>query len=84
MVLGLKLKLEEAILKGLRRALVILDLKNAHNTFNLREAQVALEALVAIDSSLRPLVLAHHAISSQFNPDLRTLGILGPRPPIPL
>ena len=41
LVLGLKLKIEEAISKGLTRALVGLDLKNAHNTFNRREAQEA-------------------------------------------
>ena len=64
MVLGLKLKIEEAISKGLKRVLVGLDLKNAHNTFNRREAQEALETLAAIDPSLRPRVLAHHAICS--------------------
>ena len=68
MVLGLKLKIEEAISKGLKSVLVSLDLKNAHNAFNRREAQEALETLAAIDPSLRPLVRAHHAISSQFNP----------------
>ena len=68
MVLGLKLKIEEAVSKGLKRVLVSLDLKNAHKTFNRREAQEALGALAAIDPSLRPLVLAHHAVSSQFNP----------------
>ena len=68
LVLGLKLKIEEAVSKGLKRVLVSLDLKNAHNSFNRREAQEALEALAAADPSLRSLVLAHHAISSQFNP----------------
>ena len=66
--LGLKLKIEEAVSKGLKRVLVSLDLKNPHNTFNCREAQESLGTLAAIDPSLRPLVLAHHAISSQFNP----------------
>ena len=47
MVLGLKLKIEEAISKSLRRALVSLDLENAHNTFNRRKAQEALETLAA-------------------------------------
>ena len=68
LVLGPKLKIEEATSKSLRRALVSLDLKNAHNTFNRRKAQEALETLAATDPSLRPLILAHHAISSQFNP----------------
>ena len=68
LVLGLKLKIEEAISKGLRRVLVSPDLKNAQNPFNRREAQEALESLAATDPSPRPLVLAHHAISSQFNP----------------
>ena len=64
MVLGLKLKIEEAISKGLKRVLVSLDLKNAQNAFNRREVQVALETLAATGPSLRPLVLAHHAIRS--------------------
>ena len=68
MVLGLKLKIEKAISKDLKRVLVSLDLKNSHNSFNRREAQEALETLAATDPPLRPLVLAHHAISSQFNP----------------
>ena len=68
MVLGLKLKIKEAVSKGLKRVLESLDLKNAHNSFNRREAQEALEALAAADPSLRSLVLAHHATSSQFNP----------------
>ena len=68
LVLGLKLKIEEAVSKGPKRVLVSLDLKNAHNSFNRREAQEALEALAAADPSPRSQVLAHHAISSQFNP----------------
>ena len=68
LVLSLKLKTEEAISKGLRRALVSLDLKNSHNTLNSRKAQEALETLAATGPSPRPLILAHHAISSQFNP----------------
>ena len=68
MVLDPKLKIEEAIPRGLRRVRVGLDLKNAHNIFNRREAQKALEALATTGPSHRPLVLAHHAISSQFNP----------------
>ena len=68
MVLGLKHKIEEAISNGLKRVLVSLDLKNAHSAFNRREAQKALGNLAATDPSLRPLVLAYHAISSQFNP----------------
>ena len=68
MVLGPKLRIEEAISKGLKRVLVSPGLKNAHNSFNRRKAQEALENLAATDPSLRPLVLAHHAISSQFNP----------------
>ena len=48
---------------NIRRVLVSLDLKNVHNTFNRRKAQEALETLAATDPSL---VLAHHAISSQF------------------
>ena len=47
LVLGLKLKIEEAVSKGLKRVLVSLDLKNAHNSFNHLEAQGALEALAA-------------------------------------
>ena len=53
--------------EGLERVLVNLDLKKADNTFNRREAQEALETLAAMDPSSRPLILAHHAISSQFN-----------------
>ena len=68
MVLGLKLKIEEAISKDLKRALFSLDFKNAHNASTRREAQEALETLAATDPSLRLLVLANHAISSQFNP----------------
>ena len=68
LLLGLKLKIEEAVSKGLKRVLVSPDLTNAHNTFSRREAQEALETLAAINPSVRPLALAHHAISSQFNP----------------
>lgn len=68
LIFGLKLKIEEAVSKGLPRVLVSLDLKNAHNSFNRRKAQEALEALAATDPSLRSLATAHHAISSQFNP----------------
>ena len=39
MFLGLKLNIEEAISRGLKRALVSLDLKNVHNAFNRRGAQ---------------------------------------------
>ena len=68
MVLGLKLKIEEVISKDLKRVIFSPDLINAHNAFNRREAQEALVALAATDPPLRPLVLAQHAISSQFNP----------------
>ena len=68
LVLGLKLKIEEAMKLGHCKVLVSLDLKNAHNAFNRRKAQEALETAAAADPRLRPLVFAHHAISSQYNP----------------
>ena len=55
-------------MKGLKRVLVSLHLNNTHNAFNRREAQEALETHAATDQPLRPLVLAHHATSRQFNP----------------
>ena len=68
LVLGHKLKIEEVISKSLKHALVSHESKNAHSAFNRREAQEALETLAATGPSPRLLVLAHHAISSQFNP----------------
>ena len=55
--------------KASKRVLASLDLQNAHNSFNRWGAQGALETLAATDPSLRPLVLATHAISTQFNPN---------------
>ena len=53
MVLGLKLKIEEATSKGLKHVLVSLDLKNSNNAFNRREAHEALET-PARDRSIAP------------------------------
>ena len=61
-------KSEEAREKGLRKALVLLDLKNAHSAYKRAAAERALETTAATGPSLRSLVLAHHSLSSQNNP----------------
>ena len=47
---------EEAVTNRWERVLVLTDQINAHNTYKRSVAQRELEALAAIDPSLRPLV----------------------------
>ena len=67
-VIEAKPKFEEARAKRHYNALVLLDLKNAHNAYERATAQRALGALAATDPSPRPLLLARHSTSSQNYP----------------
>ena len=52
---GAKLKFEEAQAKGFQKALVLLDLKNAHSAYKRAAAQRAPEALATTGHRCAPL-----------------------------
>ena len=81
LVLGLKLKIEEAFSKGLKCVLVSLVLKNVHNAFSRSEGTWDPRR----DRSIAPPASPRSPRDQQpVQPDLHTLGILRQRPTTPL
>jgi hypothetical protein len=64
-IIGAKLLLEQAVKKGWRYVHVALDMKNAHNSYDRRDCQDAINQAAQENPDLIPLARAHHADCGQ-------------------